>query len=219
MAGSTWRANSFFAHFPLTVAGITQGSGSNTPQSLGFMSVQTPLTQSTVEMPWFSLNYNLNLGSPGALAAQAGFVATLTAAWEPTTDGSYTVYTGLQLPGSNGSKRQISVQGIFDITFKTLEIVVPESSSTSYILVLYNIGFSFLSFTFPPTGQVNFVLFGDPNSGGGGGGNPSTSLGWYVAYAKPKTNSNSTNTQQTGLTGERAEVRRERRALEAWKGR
>jgi hypothetical protein len=219
MAGSTWRTASLYAHFPLTVAGITQGSGADTPQSLGFMSVQTPLTQSTVKVPWFSLNYNLNLGSPGALAAQVGFVATLTAAWEPNDTGNYTIYTGLQLPGSNGSKRQISIQGIFDITFKTLEIVVPASSPTSFILVLYNIGFSFLSFTFPPTGQVNFVLFGDPTSGGGGGGNLSTSLGWYVAYAKPKTNSNPTNTQQAGLTGQRAEVRRERRALEAWKGR
>jgi hypothetical protein len=65
---------------------------------------------------------------------------------------------------------------------------------------------------------VNFVLFGDPTSSGGGGGNPSANLGWYVAYAKPNTNSNSTKTQQSGLTGERAELRRERRALEAWKG-
>lgn len=48
------------------------------------------------------------------------------------------------------------------------------------MLVLYGIGFSFFSFTFPPSGQVNFALFGDPSAQGKG----DTSLGWYAAYAK-----------------------------------
>ena len=45
--------------------------------------------------------------------------------------------------------------------------------------MLYNAGVSILSKTFPSSGQINLVLFGDP------GANPTnTTLGWYVAYAK-----------------------------------
>lgn len=192
MAGSKARTGSFFNHFPLTLASFTQGKTGTTPSGLGYMGVQTPLAQSVIQYPWFSLNFNVNLGSPGALAAQVDFIASITAAWSPNTTSNYTVFTGLKLPGSNGAKRQISIQGLFNITFKTLEIVAPPDSTT-FILVLYGIGFSFMGFTFPPTGQVNFLLFGNP----GQTANGSTSLGWYAAYAKP-------STQTTGGTGRTA---------------
>ena len=196
LAGSTPRSGSFFRHFPLTIAGFTQAKEGVAPADLGYMGVQTPLAQSTLEYPWFSLNFNVNLGSPGALAAEAGFVASLTAAWSPNTGrdpSNYTVFIGLKLPGSSGAKREISLQGIFNITFKTLEIVVPAAANT-FILVLYNIGFKFLSFTFPPTGQVNFVLFGNPDAPGG-----NTSLGWYAAYAKPGSGGGSDGGEKSAL--------------------
>jgi hypothetical protein len=187
MAGSTARAASFFNHFPLTVDSFTQAKMGATPAAAGYMGVQSPLNQASLQYPWYSLNFNLNLGTPGALAAQVGFVASLTAAWAPSpaTSKTYSVFTGLRLPGSSGAKRQISIEGIFNITFKTLEIMTVPGTS-AFILVLYNIGFSFLSFTFPPTGQVNFVLFGDPDSS-----SDNTTLGWYAAYAKPAAQSGS----------------------------
>lgn len=179
IAGSTPRPHSLFQHLPLTVAGITQAQQTSAPTDLGFMGVQTPLTQSALAFPWFSLNYNLNLGTPGALAAAAGFVASLTVAWSPAQPGGgYKVFLGLKLPGSSGAKRSIPIEGLFDISFKSLQIVSPEPDT--FVLVLYGIGFSFFSFTFPPSGQVNFALFGDPGAQGKG----DTSLGWYAAYAK-----------------------------------
>jgi hypothetical protein len=185
LAGSYARQASFFQHFPLTLASFTQAKEGTAPTDLGFMAVQTPLNQSTLIYPWFSLNFNLNLGSPGALAAQAGFVATLTVAWSPASGGSkdYTVFAGLKLPGSSGGSREISIEGIFNITFRTLQILTPPEKANTFILVLYDIGFKFLSFTFPPNGQVNFVLFGNPDSPGG-----NSSLGWYAAYAKTQQN-------------------------------
>ncbi|HEX9002909.1 MAG TPA: hypothetical protein VGB07_23575 [Blastocatellia bacterium] len=177
LASSKSRAGSFFTNFPLTVAGFTQAKQGTSPTGAGYMGLQSPLTLSALTYPWYSLNFNLNLGSPGALASQAGFIAGLTAAWSPGGN-TYKAFTGLKLPGSNGSKREITIEGIFNITFKTLEILVQENNQ--YILVLYNIGFKFLAFTFPPSGQVNFVLFGDPNGAADG----NTSLGWYAAYAK-----------------------------------
>jgi hypothetical protein len=179
IATSTAREKSLFRHFPLTVASFTQAKQGTTPTDTGYMGVQSPLAQSSLEFPWFSLTYDLNLGSPGALAAEAGFVASLTAAWSPTGTADYSVFTGLKLPGSSGAKRQITIEGIFAIAFKSLEIVVvPETSS--YVLVIYGIGFKFLALTFPPSGQVNFVLFGDPTATAAA----DTSLGWYAAYSK-----------------------------------
>ena len=66
--------------------------------------------------------------------------------------------------------------------------------NNQYILVLYNIGFKFLAFTFPPSGQVNFVLFGDPNGAANGS---NSSLGWYAAYAKPETKKSGQKTNST----------------------
>lgn len=180
IATSQAREASLFRHFPLTLAGVTQGKVQTKPTDAGYMGVTSPLPQADLQFPWFSLNFDLNLGSPGALAAQAGFVASLGAAWSPATAGDRKIFTGLRLPGSSGAKRQIPIEGIFDIGFKSLELIVHADTST-YVLVLYGIGFEFLSLTFPPTGQVNFVLFGDPKSHGAS----DTGLGWYAAYAKP----------------------------------
>lgn len=195
IAGSTPRPHSLFQHLPLTVAGITQAQQGSAPTDLGFMGVQTPLSQSALAFPWFSLNYNLNLGTPGALAAAAGFVASLTVAWSPAqAGGGYKVFLGLKLPGSSGAKRSIPIEGLFDISFKSLQIVCPEPDT--FVLVLYGIGFSFFSFTFPPSGQVNFALFGDPSAQGKG----DTSLGWYAAYAKSDGSSPSSGGNGKALT-------------------
>jgi len=177
-ATSRARENSFYRHFPLSLNGLTQGKSGSAPTDLGFMAVQTPLSQTTLQFPWYSLDFNLDLGSQGGLAAQADFVATLTLAWSPSSGSSYSVFIGLRLPGSSGAKRVIRIQGIFEITFRNLAIIAtPEGSG--YVLILYGIAFEFLSFSFPPSGQVNFVLFGDPGQSGAG-----TNLGWYAAYAK-----------------------------------
>lgn len=182
LAGSVARAESLFSHFPLTLASFTEAKSGDTPPDLGYMGVQSPLNQSTLVYPWYALNFDLNLGTIGALAGQAGFVVSLTAAWSPSQRG-YSVFTGLGLPGSNGGKREISIEGVLKITFKTIALLVDTSASkASYILLLYTVGLKFLSKSFPPTGQINLVLFGDPDSGA-----ENTSLGWYVAYAKPGT--------------------------------
>ena len=65
-----------------------------------------------------------------------------------------------------------------NISFKTLQIIALPNDV--YVLVLYGIAFRFLSFTFPPNGQVDLALLGDPRAASGG-----ASLGWYAAYAKP----------------------------------
>ncbi len=195
LAGSQAREQSFFNHFPLTFMGLTQAKSGTSPTGLGYMSVQSPLNQSALNYPWFSLDFNLNLGTVGALAGEVGFIAALTAAWSPDP-ADYSVFTGLSLPGSNGGKREISIEGVLKLTFKTIEIIVDTSGENiAYILILYQIALSFLSKTFPPTGQVNIVLFGNPDPQG-----DNTSLGWYAAYAKPQSNTQGQNQTQIPQT-------------------
>lgn len=180
LSRSTVRPDSLYQHLPLTLARMTQGNEGAAPTDLGFMGVQTPLTLSALSGPWFALEFDLNLGTAGALAATAGFVATLAVAWSPAAEGEgYRVFTGLKLPGSSGAKRSIPIEGILALGFKSLQIAQPEKNA--FVLMLYGIGLEFLGFTFPPSGQVNLVLFGDPHATGGS----DTSLGWYAVYAKP----------------------------------
>ena len=161
----------------MTLAGFTVGQQGATPDGLGYMSVQSPLTQSALQTPWYSLNFNLNLGTIGALAGEIGFTAGVTMAWSPSGSGAPQIYLGLKLPGSNGAKNQISIEGVLAITFKTIALL--QAAPARYSLLLYNAGVSFLSKTFPSSGQINLVLFGDPSPEA-----TNTTLGWYVAYAK-----------------------------------
>lgn len=186
LAGSVARPDSLFEHFPLTLSAFVQGKSGTTPTGLGYMGVQSPLNQSALQYPWYALDFDLNLGTIGALAGEAGFVASLAVAWSPGGGGgggTPQVFLGLQLPGSNGGQNRISIEGVLNVNFKTIALIVnPGTTSSTYILILYDITLGILSLSFPTSGQFNFVLFGDPDAGAN-----SSSLGWYAAYAKPGT--------------------------------
>ena len=103
-SASAVRSGSVPANFALDVVGMIQG-GSNTsageassPAAAGFMSVQSPLPQSSIGATWWGLTFRLNLGSPGALAAQAGFDATLLAAWGAPDGGTAKTSSGSGSP-------------------------------------------------------------------------------------------------------------------------
>ena len=165
--------DSLYNHFPLKLTGLVQATAEMTPANLGYMPVDSPLQGSQLTAPWFGLTYDLNLGSLGALAGQAGFVAGLLVGWAPNPH-NYTVYIGLRIPGVSGGKREISLEGIVKLTFGAVRFVV---RAPSYILQLRNISLHLLSLTFPP-GQTDFILFGNPD------GKDNTTLGWYAAYKK-----------------------------------
>lgn len=193
MANSVARPLSLFSHFPLTVSSFTQAKDGTAPTDLGYMGVQSALNQSSLVYPWYSLNFDLNLGTVGSLAGEAGFVASLTAAWAPNRS-DYSVFMGLKLPGSNGGKREISIEGVLKLTFKTIALTSQVTQTeAAYILILYTIALKFLSLTFPPTGQINLVLFGNPDPSA-----DNTSLGWYAAYAKPQSNPKGQSKPSTG---------------------
>jgi len=174
-ANSTARINSLYQHFPITLTGLIQADSVSSPGGMGYLGVQSPLTQSALVYPWFGLTFDLDLGSLGALAAKAGFVASLLAAWSPSS-GTPKLFVGLKLPGSDGGKGTISIEGVLNLGFRAL--VLGRNGDSNYYLLLNALALKFLSLTFPPGGQIDMALFGDP------AGEHDSSLGWYAAYTK-----------------------------------
>ena len=173
-ATSLARSASLVSHFPMKLTALVQGLGSVTPDSLGFMPVDMPIQGSTVSAPWFALRFDLDLGTPGALAAATEFNAGLLLAWAPNPSGA-TIYCGLSLPGVSGGQRAISLEGVISLVFGGISFVV---APPTYLIQLSNIALKFLSVSFPPNGQVNMTLFGNPAQ------QTSGALGWFAAYLK-----------------------------------
>ena len=185
-SASLTRLDSLVAHFPLKLTSLIQSTGTDTPDSLGFMPVDSPLQGSQLASPWFGLQFDLDLGSPGALAAQIGFTARLLLGWAPNPT-TPTLYIGLGLPGVSGGQRAISLEGVLSLAFGDVMFLV---QAPTYILQFSNIALKFLSLTFPPNGQINMVMFGNPNA------ETSGALGWYAAYVKNGSSGGTGNSTQ-----------------------
>jgi hypothetical protein len=186
-AQSTPRGESLFASFPLTPSGFVhvpkppkpkegKAPAAATPSSLGFLGVQAATAQGALGAPWFGLVADLGLGTAGALASEAGFKASMLAAWAPGSPSSPNVAIGLKLPGTGGSGgKLLSLESVLKLKIGGLQFVRADGT---YVLELERIALSVLMLTFPPGGQVDALLFADPT------GKDHTTLGWYAAYAK-----------------------------------
>ncbi len=174
-ARSTAREGSLARHFPLKIARFAQSQSTQKPGDEGYLALQVPVPQQGLSVPWYALVFDLNLGTVGALAAEAGLVASLMTAWSPATQEGRT-FVGLKLPGSTGSGNEISIQGVLKITLYSLELL---ASDGAYLLKLNGINLRFLGKALPPGGSFDFFVFGDPDASAG-----SDSLGWYGAYLK-----------------------------------
>lgn len=175
-AASVARPASVFRGLPLRLQGFVQAADGVTPGEMGYMSVAAPLDASALEPPWYALAWQLELGTLGALAGNAGLTATLAAAWAPAPDEPL-AYLGLKLPGSSSARPEIPIAGVLNLSFGALELVVDTSGpALAYLLMLRGIALSLLGMRFPP-GQTDLYVFGDPQAPHSG------SFGWYAAYA------------------------------------
>jgi hypothetical protein len=172
---SSVREHGLARHFPLTIKGMLSSSANKTPGDLGFMTVVTPLQATAVNAPWFALEYDLNLGTVGALAGDLGLIARLAVSWTPGSFG-LPVSVGLKLPGSSSAKDEISIMGVVKITTYSMELLYTDGG---YLLKLNGIALKFFGKALPPGGSFDFFVFGDPDPRAG-----SNSLGWYGAYIK-----------------------------------
>jgi hypothetical protein len=180
------RPQSLYSRFPLQVTGMVQGDSKTMPTDLGFIPVASPINAGSLGNPWFGLQMALSLGSPGGLASQAGFSATLLAAWAPSKQ-AYNATIGIRLPGSEGGSKTVTIQGPLKLSIGDIALLFNKKEE-AYLMRFSNIALGLLGKKFPSGGRTNMLLFGDPNPRGA-----NTTLGWYAAYAK--------NPSKTGPTG------------------
>lgn len=182
LASSIPRPTSLVARFPLTLAALIHGKSGQTPRDLGFEPIETPLLQPALGGGWYGLVFTLDLGTLGALAAEAGLVVRLLAAWGPSTTLP-AVNVGLQLPGSQTVKNLPAIEGVLQIGFQSIAFDASGALDTppnpSYVLRFRHFFLRILGWKFPP-GQADIYLFGNPESAP----QRNSALGWYAAWVK-----------------------------------
>ncbi|CAM2938045.1 hypothetical protein [Flavobacterium frigoris] len=176
---STPRADSLYAHFPLQLSGITRGDSINTPTTQGYLNVTIPdlQQQQNISGQWYALVFNLNMGTLGSLASSAGFTSTFMAAWGVGATGAW---AGVKLPGVNPQAPSFSLQGVLKLNIGSILMQrATETNGTAYLMKINNIALELFSLSFPPGGNICFMLFGNPATDA-----KPESLGWYGSYVK-----------------------------------
>ena len=199
------RPNSLHAKFPIKLNSFVYLDG--TKKTTGYLPVKTPLGSGQLPNKGYGLVFDLDMGNLGALAGVTRFVSSLLVAWVPNTSTpsdqdvipdedtppkastSGNFFVGLRLPGLSGDVLGFALQNVIKLSFKSVEFVVEpgnEQRAISYILKLKSIALKLFVFSFPPNGQTELIIFGNPNAE-----DSNDAIGWYAAYAKtpPPTNS------------------------------
>ncbi len=173
------RPDSLYARLPLALTGIT--SGTSAPSDLGYLSVNAlGLPTEPLGDEWFGLTYSLGLGNPGALASPGAFTARLLLAWAPLSQGNgYRLALGLTLPGSSGTARAFSLQGVIKVTVDRI-LLYRDPASATFVLRLTNVALSLLGVSLPPGTSTALIIFGNPDPG------QRDTVGWYAAVNREK---------------------------------
>jgi hypothetical protein len=189
LATSTPRDGSMFDSLELQVDSFRAAPAGKRLPDYGYLNVGAPVNLASFDGQWFGVVYKLTLGSPGALVAKAGFESRLIVGWAPATPvaGStdagptYSVVTGILLPGAAPGAKLISLQGVLKLSIDSIQLlrqeVVNHPGQEAFVLQLRGVGLKFLGVAkLPPGATIDFFLFGALEASG--------SLGWYAAYRK-----------------------------------
>jgi hypothetical protein len=179
--GSVARRNSLYQHFPIAVTRMLRGALEKYPDQQGYLKASaSQLRTEPLTASWYGLEFDLNMGTSGALAAAIGFTSQLLIAWSPGGRGpGYRMFIGLKLPGAGGGEAKLfTLQGVLKVTVQQLQLfrTMTVQGATAYLLRMTNILVSVLGVGFPPGTSTLFFLFGDPRPGAA-----RESLGWYAA--------------------------------------
>ncbi len=164
----------------LQLTGLLQ-TGS-TPAQLGYLPVIGLIRGGKLGDAWNGLAFDVDLGSPGQLAAKAGLTSSLLLAWNPTghTAGTWDAQIGLQLPGTAQGAPLISLQTVLSLSIGQVSLqfaFTSDGANKTFLLMLNEIALAFLGLLkFPPNGATSFYLFGHGESA------QQQALGWYAQY-------------------------------------
>ncbi len=177
---STIRDSSLYKNFSLQINKFICGNKDTQPSDLGYLDIRMPeFTGNGVKNNWYGIEYKLDMGTPGELAAKAGFYSSLLIAWSPggkSTETSYNVFAGIKLPGTEGAKL-FGIQGVLKIGIASIQLFY-SNDEKSFLMKLNDIALKFLGLLkLPPGSTTSFFLYGDPQGKKEG-------LGWFAAYNK-----------------------------------
>ncbi|WP_186351692.1 hypothetical protein [Pseudomonas koreensis] len=182
LTNSTPRADSLFSNFALQLQGLVSGDEQHTPGQAGYLPVIPDAPFGGVDGGnWYGLQLQVNMGTPGALAGNVGLTSTLLVAWssDSTGDDRFKASIGIQLPGTGGGARLISLQSVLKLSIGQIRLGF-DADRHSFLLQLTDIALKFFGLLkIPPGGSTLFYLFGNPQSDGKPSG-----LGWYAMYRK-----------------------------------
>lgn len=165
----------------LTVLDLDVATG--TPQSTGTLASTRPSPLSTSQ-PMFVLEYDLPLGSLGALSsANVELSASLYVGWGPSalTPANDAAALLVKLPQLSGGYGGFTLQGVLKLTYGDANLlqVDVKPNERVYALLFSNIQLSLFGFTFPPGVLVDALVFaGQPQSNSPSNGN---NIAWLVA--------------------------------------
>jgi hypothetical protein len=173
---SITRTNSLVKNFPLQLTAVISSDTSPTPASMGYLNVKlfSLQQQQAAGTRWYGLQFNLNMGTLGALTGALGFNTTFLALW---TVGGTGAAAALKLPGVNPQAPFFSLQGIIKLNIGSIELSLADGTNSTYLMKINNIALKLLALSFPPDGNVNFFVFGNPD-----GEDAPQSVGWYTGY-------------------------------------
>ncbi len=210
---SKLRDGSLVQHFPITlesiehfspIPGASKDSGLTdmTPSSLGYQRVEAPLNYNAIKSTWYGLQFNLSLGTMGALAAKAGFDAKLLISWSPGIK-SRAVEVWIKTPFSGGGGKQFSLQGVLKLVTESIRLE-KDPKQSQYAMLFTNIKVSLLGLKFPRSGNTLLYLFGDPTPTKKETGDASDTgnLAWFGAYKREKTEQEEKPNNNAALSGE-----------------
>ena len=170
------RSGSLPGRFPLRPRGMISSDSAGRPADLGWSAVAVPdLDAGALSGSWFGLVFDLDLGTPGALAEAAGLAAGMALLWSPSTDGP-AAEVGLRLPGASSGSSGFSLMDVIDLNVHRQRLL---SVDGGWLLKLTGMTLGFLGKSLPLDGTFDMLLFGDPAGEGGSG-----PLGWYGAYRR-----------------------------------
>ncbi|MCG8925619.1 hypothetical protein [Lentzea sp. CC55] len=191
---STSRPGSLYQAFGLRLKDLLHGDTTDDPSAQDYLPVPTSAPLSGVAgKRWYALEFQLDLGTIGALANDVGLSAGLIAAWSPgpvrdrssTTLVPYDAMAGLRLPGVTSKSRGLTVQSVLKLSVGDLRLTyepAPPAESRYWVLWLNDIALKFLGLLkIPPNGAVGFACFGGPDAAGDPRG-----IGWYAVYNQDK---------------------------------
>ncbi len=187
MSLSTARKGSIFSRFPMTIHSLQVSdpnqppNATKTPKDLGFVRVELPdnFKGAGLTNIWYGLHCQLQMGSLGALASDAGFTGEMLLAWSPVKDAP-SAFIGLKMPGDK--HKGFTLQDILKVSIKDfvlLEQTVKKGTPANYTLKFDHMGLKLLGVSLPPGAEIDLYLFGGETATTG-------SLGWYGAYIKKK---------------------------------